>query len=54
MTIKLIRDKETKNTIRFNSGAGDISGCIYINKSNPLSSEKEIVLDVGTATVEAS
>jgi len=45
MSVKFIKDKETKNTIRFTS-TGDVSGSIYIQKDSDLAKETEIILEL--------
>jgi hypothetical protein len=47
MQVKFTQDKETKNTVRFTSPIGsEISGSIYVQKENPLASQKEITLEI--------
>jgi DNA-directed RNA polymerase len=43
--VKFVKDKETKNTIRF-TASGDISGSIYVKKDCELAKESEIVLEI--------
>lgn len=48
MMVTFVRDKETKNTIRFVTGnpGDEVSGSIYIRKDSELANEKEIKVDI--------
>lgn len=47
MTVTFIKDKETKNTVRFTSPIGtEVSGSIYVQKGSELASREEIVLEI--------
>ena len=51
MEVKFVKDKETKNTIRFtavqDSTGGEISGSIYVAKTSDLASQTEFILEFG-------
>ena len=42
MTIKFIKDKETKTKVRY-TATGDVSGSIYIEKDSELAKDSEII-----------
>ena len=48
MTVTLVRDKETKNTIRFVTGnpGDEVSGSLYIRKDSELAKETEIKIEI--------
>lgn len=47
MLVTFTRDKETKNTVRFNSPVGnEVSGSIYVQKGSEFASQKEIVIEI--------
>jgi hypothetical protein len=45
MTIEFVKDKETKNTIRF-TASGDVSGSVYVQKDSELASETVISMEI--------
>ena len=45
MSVKFIKDKETKTKIRY-TATGDVSGSIYVDKDSELAKESEIVLEI--------
>ena len=45
MSIKFIKDKETKTKIRY-AATGDISGSIYVDKNSELAKDSEIILEI--------
>lgn len=45
MTVEFIKDKETKNTIRF-TATGDVAGSIYVRKGLELASAEKIAVEV--------
>ena len=45
MKIEFVKDKTTKNTIRF-TATGDVSGSIYVQKGSDLASETLIAVEV--------
>ena len=45
MTIEFVKDKETKNTIRF-TASGEISGSVYVPKDHELASEDSIGMEL--------
>ncbi len=45
MKIKFVKDKETKNTIRF-TATGEVSGSVYVQKGSDLASETVIAVEV--------
>jgi len=49
MTIKFIKDKETKTKVRF-TATGDVSGSIYIEKDSELAKDSEIILEIPQVT----
>jgi DNA-directed RNA polymerase len=49
MTVKLIKDKETKTKIRY-TATGDVSGSIYVDKDSDLAKESEIILEIAQVT----
>ena len=48
MTVTLVRDKETKNTIRFVTGnpGDEVTGSPYIRKDSELAKETEIKIEI--------
>jgi hypothetical protein len=47
MSVTFVKDKETKNTVRFTSPIGaEVSGSIYVQKGSELASQTEIVLEI--------
>jgi|TARA_B110001454_G_C12487556_1_gene337021 hypothetical protein len=46
MTIKFVKDKETKNTIRFTSTGGDVSGSVYVKKESELAKQEVISVEI--------
>ena len=42
--VKFVKDKETKNMIRFTATGDEISGSIYVAKTSDLASQVELVL----------
>ena len=49
MTVKFIKDKETKTKIRY-TATGDVSGSVYVDKDSELAKESEIVLEIAQVT----
>ena len=49
MTIKFIKDKETKTKIRY-AATGDVSGSIYVDKESELAKDSEIILEISQVT----
>jgi len=49
MSIKFVKDKETKTKIRF-AATGDVSGSIYIDKDSELAKDSEIILEISQVT----
>jgi len=45
MKIEFVKDKETKNTIRF-TAAGEVSGSVYVQKGSDLADESVIAVEV--------
>ena len=45
MTIEFVKDKETKNTIRFTS-VGVISGSVYVQKDSDLAKQESISVEI--------
>ncbi len=45
MKIEFVKDKETKNAIRFTT-TGDISGSLYVQKGSDLADESVIAVEV--------
>ena len=45
MTIEFIKDKETKNTIRFTS-TGEVSGSVYVQKDSDLAKQDIISVEI--------
>jgi hypothetical protein len=45
MSIEFVKDKETKNTIRFTS-TGDVSGSVYVKKDSELAKQKTISMEI--------
>ena len=46
MKIEFVKDKETKNTIRFTATGGDVSGSLYVAKGSDLASGSVIAVEV--------
>lgn len=46
MAVTFKQDKITKNTIRFTSMGGEVSGSIYIQKDSELAKNSEIVVKI--------
>ncbi len=53
MKVKFVKDKETKNTIRFTANGEDVSGSLYVAKGSDLASGSVITVDVSDEAVEA-
>jgi hypothetical protein len=51
MTIKFVKDKETKNTIRF-TASGDISGSVYVQKDSEWAKSTVIAVEIVAADEE--
>ena len=49
MTIKFIKDKETKTKIRY-AATGEVSGSIYVDKDSELAKDSEIILEISQVT----
>ena len=49
MNAIFVKDKETKNTIRFVTGkpGDEVSGSIYVRKDSELAEETEISVEIG-------
>jgi len=45
MTIEFVKDKETKNTIRF-TASGDVQGSVYVQKDSELAKETVLSLEI--------
>ncbi len=45
MSVKFIKDKETKTKIRY-TATGDVSGSIYISKDSEMAKDSEIILEI--------
>jgi len=45
MTIEFIKDKETKNTIRF-TASGEVSGSVYVTKDSELAKQEVISVEI--------
>jgi hypothetical protein len=54
MSITFTKDKETKNTVRFTSPAGEISGSLYVQKDSELAGQDELVLDIAEVAEPAA
>jgi len=52
MTIEFIKDKETKNTIRF-TATGEVSGSVYVQKDSDLAKQDIISVEI-SENVEVS
>lgn len=52
MTIKFVKDKETKNTIRF-TASGDISGSVYVQKDSELAKQTVILVEIVASDMTA-
>ena len=50
MQITFTQDKETKNTVRFTSPAGDVSGSLYVRKDSDLASQTELTIEISEIT----
>ena len=48
MTIKFVKDKETKNTIRF-TASGEVSGSVYVQKDSELAKQNVISVELTEA-----
>ena len=46
MKIEFVKDKETKNAIRFTATGGEVSGSVYVQKGSDLASETVIAVEV--------
>jgi hypothetical protein len=46
MSITFIKDKETKNKVRFSCNMQDVQGSIYVTKDSELSEADEISLEI--------
>ena len=46
MKIEFIRDKETKNTIRFTAPTGTVTGSVYVQKSSEFASGDHIAVEI--------
>ena len=46
MKIEFVKDKETKNTIRFTASGGEVSGSLYVTKGSDLASGSVIAVEV--------
>jgi len=46
MKIEFVKDKETKNTIRFTATGGEVSGSLYVTKSSELTNGNVIAVEV--------
>jgi|TARA_R110002020_G_scaffold439952_1_gene650528 hypothetical protein len=53
MKIEFVKDKETKNTIRF-TAAGEVSGSVYVQKGSDLAGENVIAVEVLEKELQAS
>lgn len=45
MQIEFVKDKETKNTVRF-TATGDVAGSLYVRKGTELANEDKLVIEV--------
>ena len=45
MTIQFVKDKETKNTIRF-TATGEVSGSIYVQKGSEFAQQEVISVEI--------
>jgi len=45
MIVEFVKDKETKNKIRY-TAKGEIQGLIYVDKDSELAKDAEIVLEI--------
>ena len=45
LEIEFIKDKETKNAVRF-TAAGEISGSLYVAKGSEMADQKSITVEV--------
>tara|TARA_Y100000593_G_scaffold80116_1_gene149411 strand:+ start:2189 stop:2347 length:159 start_codon:yes stop_codon:yes gene_type:complete len=52
MTIEFVKDKETKNTIRF-TATGDVSGSVYVQKDSDLANETVISMEIAKSEAAA-
>ncbi len=52
MTIEFVKDKETKNTIRF-TASGDISGSVYVQKDSELAKQTVILVEIVASDMTA-
>ena len=46
MKIEFVKDKETKNTIRFTATGGEVSGSLYVAKDSELTNGNVIAVEV--------
>lgn len=53
MKVEFIKDKETKNTIRFTATSGEVSGSLYVEKGSELTNGNVIAAEISEQTVEA-
>jgi len=53
MKVKFVKDKETKNTIRFTATGGEVSGSLYVAKGSELTNGNVIAVEVSEQAVEA-
>jgi hypothetical protein len=56
MKIEFIKDKETKNTIRYTASGGEVSGSLYVAKGSEMANGSTIAIEISdkqTAEVEA-
>ena len=45
MTIEFVKDKETKNAIRF-TASGDVQGSVYVQKDSELAKETVLSMEL--------
>ena len=46
MTIQFVKDKETKNAIRFTSTTDGISGSVYVKKDSDFAKQESISMEI--------
>jgi hypothetical protein len=46
MKIEFVKDKETKNTIRFTASGGEVSGSLYVTKDSELAKDGTLAVEV--------
>ena len=46
MKIEFVKDKETKNTIRFTATDGEVSGSLYVAKDSELAKDGTLAVEV--------